>query len=183
MAFKERLEAKKEQIVQRWLDEALSLYVQDASTVFAKQKNQFANPVGHSLREGTLAIFEALLEGQDAEKIGQLLVEIIKIRAVQQFDASAALDFIFRLKEIVRQEAEVDLSDAQVSTGYLSFERRVDEVGLAAFDVYVGCREQVFELRSNEMKRRVSWIVDKLNKRDSGPELIGADLDNESPRA
>jgi hypothetical protein len=170
------LAEKKEQIVQRWLDEALSLYARDASAAFGQQKNQFANPVGHSLRDGTLAIFEALLEGRDAEKIRQHLVEIVKIRAVQQFEPSAALDFIFQLKTIVREV----VGD---STGLLQFERRVDEVALAAFDVYVECREQVFEIRSNELRRSVSWIVDKLNKRENGPELVGVDLDNESPRA
>ena len=45
------------------------------------------------------------------------------------------------------------------------------------------CREQLFEIRAAEMKRSVSWVVEKLNKRENGPELVGADLDNESPRA
>ena len=91
MTFRETLEAKKDTIVAKWLDEALSMYVQDASALFARQKNQFANPVGHSLREGTLAIFEALLDGSDAEKIRRHLNEIIKIRAEQEFAPSAAL--------------------------------------------------------------------------------------------
>jgi hypothetical protein len=183
LAFRETLAQKKAQIVQRWLDEALSLYARDASDAFARQKNQFANPVGHSLRQGTLAIFEALLDGQDAEKIRQHLVEIVKIRAVQQFDPSTALDFIFRLKKIVREELELDLRVDKVSPEYWLFERAVDKVALDAFDVYVECREQVFELRSNEMKRRVSWIVGKLNKGETGPELLEADLNDESPRA
>ena len=183
MAFKETLERKKEKIVRRWLDGALSLYVRDASAAFARQKDQFANPVGHSLREGTLAIFEALIEGQGAEKIRQHLVEIIKIRAVQQFSASEALGFIHRLKEIVWEETNADQGETEISAEFLMFEKGVDEVMLVAFDIYVECREQVFEIRSKELKRRVSWIVDKLNKRESGPELVGADLDNESPRA
>ncbi len=183
MALRETLAEKKEQIVKRWLHEALALYVRDASAAFGKQKNQFANPVGHSLREGTLAIFEALLEDQDAEKIRQHLVEMVKIRAVQQFEPSAALDFIFQLKTIVREEAAAVLENGDVSAEFQMFERRVDEVALAAFDVYVECREKVFEIRSSELRRSVSWIVDKLNKRENGPELVGADLDNESPRA
>jgi hypothetical protein len=168
------LEAKKEQIVRRWFEAALSLYARDASAAFSRQKDRFANPVGHSLREGTLAIFEALLAQDDAAKIRQHLVEIIKIRAVQQFSASAALDFVFRLKDIVREEAAGLRDSVEISTEYASFERSVDEVALTAFDVYVECREQVFEIRSNEMKRSVSWIVDKLNKQENGPESTGA---------
>jgi hypothetical protein len=182
MTLRETLEGKKERIVARWLDVALSLYARDASAAFGRQKDQFANPVGHSLRAGTLAIFEALLDESDAEKIRQHLVEIVRIRAVQQFAASAALDFIFRLKDIVREEAPEVLSK-EMSTGFAQYERRVDEVALMAFDVYVECREKVFEIRSNEMRRSVSWIVDKLNKKEDGPEGFGAERDNESPRA
>jgi len=183
MTYRETLEGKKETIVARWLDAALSMYVKDASALFARQKNQFANPVGHSLREGTLAIFEALLDGADAEKIRQHLGEIIRIRAVQEFSPSSALRFIFRLKEIVREEIADVVEDVEISPDHLLFERRVDDVALAAFDVYVECREQLFEIRTSEMRRSVSWVVDKLNKRDNAPELIGADRENESPKA
>ena len=182
MTLRETLEGKKEQIVAKWLDVALSLYARDASAAFARQKDRFANPVGHSLRQGTSAIFEALLDGSDAEKIRQHLVEIVRIRAVQQFAASAALDFIFRLKDIIREEVPEVLA-GETSTEYAKFERSVDEVALMAFDVYVECREKVFEIRSNELRRSVSWIVDKLNNRENGPESIGAERENESPRA
>ena len=183
MTFRETLEARKETIVAKWFDDALSMYVQDASALFARQKDQFANPVGHSLREGTLAIFEALLNGRDAEKIRQHLGEIIKIRAVQQFSASSALCFIFRLKDIVREEVAEILKDAEILSEYLLFERKVDEVALTAFEVYLECREQLFEIRASEMKRSVSWVVNKLNERENAPELVGADLENESPKA
>jgi hypothetical protein len=183
MTFTEMLEGKKEKIVARWLDDALSMYVQDASALFARQKDQFANPVGHSLREGTLAIFEALVSEGSAEEIRQHLGEIIKIRAVQQFSASSALCFIFRLKDIVREEVAEILEDAEILPEYLLFERKVDEVALTAFEVYLECREQLFEIRASEMKRSVSWVVNKLNERENAPELVGAGLENESPKA
>ncbi len=183
MTLRETLEGKKKQIVARWLDDALSMYAQDASAAFGRQKDQFANPVGHSLREGTSAIFEALLEGSDAEKIRRHLNEIIKIRAVQQFAASSALSFVFRLKDIVREEVAGEVDGAADSQEYRMFEQKVDEVALVAFDVYVECREQLFEIRANEMKRSVSWVVDKLNKREGAPELVGAEREDESPKA
>ncbi len=185
MTFREALEGKKEQIVARWLDAALSLYARDASAAFARQKDRFANPVGHSLREGTLAIFEALQDDTGATTIRQHLVEIIKIRAVQQFTASEALSFFFTLKDIVREEVSNDLRGASELQDCVMFERRVDEVALAAFDVYAECREKVFELRGNEMKRRVSWIVDKLNKRGNGLEPFDTDREREeeNPKA
>jgi hypothetical protein len=55
----------------------------------------------------------------------------------------------------------------------VEFEAEIDRVALAGFDVFVECREQVSELRINEVKRRVSWIVEKMNERGSDPELAG----------
>jgi len=183
MTLREILQGKKEQIVARWLDEALLMYVQDASVAFGRQKDRFANPVGHSLREGTLVIFEALLDWSGAEKVRQPLNEIIKIRAVQQFAPSAALVFIFKLKKIVRGELGDKAKETEISRELRLFEQKIDEVALAAFDVYAECREQVFEIRTNEMRRSVSYIVDKLNQRENGPKLVVAENENESPRA
>ncbi|MHC4178291.1 MAG: RsbRD N-terminal domain-containing protein [Planctomycetota bacterium] len=170
MTFAELLQENKDAIVRRWLDDVLSTYPGDASAAFMRQKDRFANPVGHSLRVATRGIFEALLDGADAEKIHEYLHEIIKIRAVQEFAASQAVGFVFLLKEAVRAELGKAAGDSRLSSELAVFEGRVDRMALAAFDVFVQCREQVCQLRINEMKRRVSWIMDKMNNRDLDPE-------------
>lgn len=170
MTFGELLHEKKDAIVQRWLEDALATYPKDSSALLRRQKDPFANPVGHSLRVGTRGIFEALLDGGDGEAVRRHLQEIIRIRAVQQLSASQAVGFVFRLKEAVRKELAGAGTDGRFSTELAEFDRRVDRVALAAFDIFVQCREQVCELRVNEAKRRVSWIVDQLNKRGWDPE-------------
>lgn len=181
MAFVELLEKKGEAIVQRWLDAALAAYPDDSAGLFKRQKDRFANPVGHGLRVATQGIFEALVDGGgdgvDAEKIRQHLREIIKVRAVQEFSASQAVGFVFGLKGAVRAELEDAAHHPQIASGLTKLEAQIDRVGLAAFDLFVECREQVSELRINEVKRRVSWIVDKMNERGSDPELARADLE------
>ncbi len=183
MTLKELLESKKEQIVSEWLDVALSLYARDASVAYGKKNDQFANPVGHSLREGTLGIFEALQNDGDAAKIRQHLGEIVKIRAVQQFPASATLDFVFRLKDVIRNALGEKIFERQISSELPLLERKIDEAAAVGFDVYVECREKVFEIRTSEMKRSVSWVVEKLNKRDGGSDEVGAEQECESPTA
>ena len=177
MTFGELLQNNKEPIVQRWLDGALASYAPDAFAAFKRQKDPFANPVGHSLREGTRAVFEALLEGADAEKIRQHLHEIVKIRAVQQFSASRALGFVFHLKDAIRAELGEAVRDPQYSSELTQLERQIDGIMLDAFDLFVECREQVCELRVNEVKRRVSWVLDKMNERGSDPALARAELE------
>ena len=36
---------------------------------------------------------------------------------------------------------------------------------MIAFEIFVECRESVCELRINEVKRRVSWVMEKMNAR------------------
>ncbi len=163
-------------IVGRWLEHALATYGRDAPAMFKRQKDPFANPVGHSLRVGTRGIFEALLRGMDlgkmdVEKVRQYLHEIVKIRAVQQLSASEAVGFVFHLKEAVRTELAEAVKDPRFCCELAQLERQIDRVALTAFDLFVQCREQVCELRLNEVKRRVSWVTNKMSQRglDSQP--------------
>ncbi|NQT93773.1 MAG: RsbRD N-terminal domain-containing protein [Lentisphaerae bacterium] len=177
--FAELLRQKKEAIVQRWVDAALASYSDEGAAAFAREKDPFANPVGHGLRVATRRIFDALLDGPNAEAIREPLHEIIRTRAVQQFSASEAVGFVFQLRDAVRTELGRAGRDASLAPALAEFDGQIDRIALAAFDIFVQCREQVFELRVNEVKRRVSWVMDKMNKRDSDPELAGANLEQE----
>ena len=171
MTFGELLLENKDAILARWLEDVLATYPAESSAAFRRQKDPFANPVGHGLRVGTRGIFEALADGMDHEKIRQHLLEIIKVRAVQQFSPSQAVSFVFQLKEAVRCELAKAAGDSRFASEFAELQERIDRIALVAFDVFVECRERVCELRVNEVKRRVSWVVDKMNKRDPDPEL------------
>jgi len=171
MTLREWLREHEESIVRRWFESVLATYGDDASTVFRREKDPFANPVGHGLRRGTRGIFEALIAGMDSEQIHRHLHEIVKIRAVQEFSASEAVGFVFLLKDAIRAELAAAVEEPASASSLVEIERDIDRIALAAFDVFVQCREQVFELRANELKRRVSWIVEKINQRAPDPEL------------
>jgi hypothetical protein len=173
----ELLQANKDAIVRRWLDNVLASYPQDGAAAFRRQKDPFANPVGGSLREGTRGIVEALLGEMDAEAIRPHLQRIIKIRAVQQLTTSQAVGFVFQLKEAIRAELAEEAGDAQFAPEWAELDGRIDRIALAAFDIFVQCREQICELRVNEVKRRVSWILAKINQRGLDPELARIDLE------
>ena len=65
-----------------------------------------------------------------------------------------ATAFIFALKQVLRDMFDKQLQDAGMARQFFEFEARIDRVCLAAFEIYVGCREQVFELKANEMRNR-----------------------------
>lgn len=168
----ELLREREEAIVGRWFEHALATYSDNAARFFAREENQFANPVGHRFRSGTRGLFRALLDAPDGEPLRALLHEIIKVRAVQQFPASEAIAFVFLLKDAVRTELGPTIEELQLTADLAAFEARIDRMALLAFDMFMESREQVFQLRVNEAKRRVAWLVDRMNlpkaKREPG---------------
>ena len=172
MTLKQLMTEKREAIAQSWLEGALAMYPENSAALFAREKDPFANPVGHSLRLGIDRVLSTLLGSEDAGDVNEHLIEVMKIRAVQQFATSQAVGFIFRLKEIVRAELGRAAGEPGIADELAELDAQVDAIALAAFDVYVGCREEVFELRVNEVKRQVSWVVGKMNQQETDPDLI-----------
>ncbi|MFC1499571.1 RsbRD N-terminal domain-containing protein [Candidatus Zixiibacteriota bacterium] len=166
VALDRLLREKKDQIVQQWVTYVLQTYPDEGARLFESEKDPFANPVGASVRNGVQMAFDALLEGEDAESISRHLSEIIQIRAVQQFSASEGLSFVFRLKDAVRDVLKEAAIDHDVANEWRDLDRKIDEMALASFDIHGEYRKQVYELRLNETKRRVSWVIDKMNQRD-----------------
>ncbi len=92
-------------------------------------------------------LFDELTGGFDLAKVTPVLDEIVHIRAVQDFRASEAVGFIFLLKPVVRKLFAGPALEA--------LDRRIDELALAAFDLYMRCREKAAEIRVHEARRRV----------------------------
>ena len=175
MTFGELLQQRRDAIVARWLKAALSAYPEESTAAFRREKDPFANPVGQSLRTGTREIFKNLLDGMDDVEIRRQLQEIISIRSVQEFTPSQALGFIFELKHAVRAELGAAAEAPQYASELVGLDGQIDRIALAAFDTYAQCRERVCDLRVNEIKRQVSWIVGKINKHEVDPKLAQTD--------
>jgi hypothetical protein len=147
------LSERKSGIVSKWLDQMLLTYPESSANYLSGQQDQFRNPVGYRLKEGLSILFDSLArpEKSDAAKIA--LESIIKLRAVQDISAGQAVAFIFWLKRIVRAEFA---SECEVLPDeFVALDLRIDEMALLAFDLYVKCREQIYEIKMNESRRMV----------------------------
>jgi len=156
-------------LTQRWLDRTVATYPADAGKFLKGQQNQFANPVGHTLRTGLTTIGALLVErfGTDdpgAEQLCAALEPIIKIRSIQDFTPSQAVSFVFLFKAVVREELAKELKKPSVEllSELSSFDDSIDQLALFAFDVFTKCRDRFFEIRVNEAKRRVSGLLRRL---------------------
>jgi len=62
------------------------------------------------------------------------------------------------LKRIIREEFAADMS--RYSRELADLEIRIDEFALLAFDLFMKCREQIYESKVSEIKRR-TFILEK----------------------
>jgi hypothetical protein len=84
------------------------------------------------------------------------------VRAVQRFSPSEALSFVFGLKPIVEEALEEELAEGEAGTEDLrEFERKVQGLGLLAFDVYVRCRENLYEIKVEEIKSNTRRLLER----------------------
>ncbi|MBU2498343.1 MAG: RsbRD N-terminal domain-containing protein [Proteobacteria bacterium] len=159
MSLETILAQKGTKIVNRWLALILETYPADAQRFLKKQKDHFANPVGTTLNNELEHIYKELLQGVAPERLSLFLDRIIRIRAVQDFTPSQAISFIFRLKNIIREEAGKEIREQELLNDFMLFESRLDEAALLAFDIYMKCKEKIYEIKANESKNQVSRLL------------------------
>jgi hypothetical protein len=163
MNFKDLLLEKKSAILKRWFDVILESYPADTSNFLKKQKNRFANPVGYTISQGIEGLFGEILQGIDSEKVSPFLDNIIRIKAIQDFSASQAVSFIFLLKKVIREKFEKEIKENQFSVELAALEVKIDELALLSFDIFMKCREKIYDLKAEEIKRMTFKLLQRAN--------------------
>lgn len=157
-------------IISKWFIAALQAYPADTAAFLKSRKDRFANPVGRNTRKGLEGLFDQLVGDLDAEAVAQSLDPVMRIRAVQSLTPSQATAFIFSLKGILRDLFANEMNDAGMLRQFAEIENRIDRVGLAAFDVFMACREKLYELKSNETRNRVFKAFERAGLVTKEPE-------------
>ena len=157
-------------ILDRWLGQALACYSEETVRFLAAEKDPFRNPVGHALRENLGFLLEQVLGEMKPEAAQAALLDIIRIRAVQELTPSQAVQFIFQLRPILRE------LHATVNREML--DDRIDRIALWAFEEYSRCRERIADLRIGESQRGIHTATarraPKLNQQVSNEQGIRA---------
>jgi hypothetical protein len=159
MKLEELLLEKRDVIQSRWLQAVLDSYPSDSRRFLKKQKDQFANPVGHTFSTELGNLLQEIMAPSDAGRLRASLDRIVRIRAVQEFAPSQGLSFLFLLKPIVRDVVSDAGREKELGSEVRALDTRIDQTVLAALDVYMGCREQIYRLRADQMKNQVSALL------------------------
>ena len=91
----------------------------------------------------------------DRDVIASSLDTIIRIRAVQNFSPSDALAFMVGLKKILRKKFKKELKHSVQLIELTQLEDRIDQVSLMAFDIYMQCREKIYELKVSTEREKI----------------------------
>lgn len=159
---------KRDRILERWLHHILDSYPIDGAKFFGSEKDQFNNPVGYTFSQEIKIIYAELLDGFRSDILQNSLDKIIRIRAVQDFSPSQAISFIYLLKKVLREELENEIADTNILRELMVFEARIDQLALLAFDIYTLCRNKIYEIRVNEIKKRsISFLKESQKDQDN----------------
>jgi len=158
MRLQELLKEKRDDLLDRWEDILLGEYQKDTFRIFKKQKNQFANPIGHKTRVGLAELYDVVYDESDDEVLTPDLQQFLKVRALQPISPSEAVAFVFVLKDLVATECKKEGMDT-LYTEFLAFCARVDAAALAVFDIFAQSREQLLQARVNEIESGRNIIV------------------------
>lgn len=164
MTFRVSLADRKNAILQRWFDTILDTYPADTARFLKNKKDRFANPVGATFLEGMDHVLEELFqETVDRDRVIPHLDSIVRIRAVQQFTPSQALGFIFLLKKIIREILDEEGKQQAPVEPLTDLDSDIDSLAMLAFNIYMECREKIYEIRANEVKRSTYKLLKMAN--------------------
>ncbi len=159
MEFDNLLTQKRSTILKKWFDVVIDTYPPETAQFIKKQKDRFLNPVGSTILQGMEDLFGELLNGIDYEKVPTYIDNIVRVRAVQDFTPSEAISFIFHLKKIVREEMEKEIREHGLFEELLVFESRIDKLALISFDIFMKCREKIYELKAMELNNQTYSLL------------------------
>jgi hypothetical protein len=160
MTLDEILGGRGAAVCDRWLGEILGEYGEVTALRWRKERDPFANPVGHALTTGLPQLLEAVRRDVELpEGAARALEAIIRIRSVQDMAPSRAVAFVLRLRGAIRQELEAELSGGAHAAELAALDGRIERLALQAFDQYVRIREQIFRLRQDELRRSVATLL------------------------
>jgi hypothetical protein len=140
----------------RWLQQTLETYPSQTLRFLHSEKDRFRNPVGHTLREGLATLLDEIIGEMNLARIRPALESIVRLRAVQDFTPSQAVGFVYLLRDILDEEAK--------GGGSMGFQKRIDELALLAFDLFMKCREEMYEIKAREAQRKV-YVLERLYQR------------------
>ena len=152
MVLKRLLLQKKAAVVERWCQLILETYPADTARFLGQDADRFANPVGYTMHHEIDVLYDGIVQEVELDKLSGSVDNMVRVRSVQDLTPSQALSFVFLLKRAIRDELRSEIREHQLLEQLQEYDSRIDELALLAIDLYLKCREKVYDLRVNQAK-------------------------------
>lgn len=172
-SFWTALALRERDIARQWLELACADYPAQTAAFLLAREDPFANPAGDRARRTARAFARVLTSfrplPEEEEELAAALEDLMRVRALQALTAEEAVGLFFTMKGILRA-CVAAMEGGEAASGTLwDLDARVDRVALAAFGQYSRCRETLFAIRAEEIRRRQTGWSRFLREAGEGP--------------
>jgi hypothetical protein len=157
------LEGQRSAILERWRAMIFESYPPESTRFFRSEADPFRNPVGQALLRGTETIYDGALLGREVGPVADALESIVRLRAVQDLPASEAIAFVFWLKRAVREQLREAGAERDLWPASSALDERIDALASTAFELYGRCRERIYQIRVDELRRRLASLLKQVD--------------------
>ena len=130
------------------------MYPEEGRKKIGAKTDQFANPMKHTYLGAIDKLISYLAGSEEFKDHEVYLAEMIQVTAIQAMAPSEALAFIPKFK-ITARELFKDLEASE----FTKLDAQLDALLLDAINVYVRCRERLYEVKLAELKRNNYMIM------------------------
>lgn len=174
------LRQRRDIILKEWRKSALDFYTAGAFKPAQKSVDRFGNPLVYTVTTALETILDELINRVKTARTEEALEDIVKIRSLQSEKPSAALDFLFRLKKIFKDNLKDVRNEKDDIEEIEKLDSALDKLILTAFDIFMKSREKIYEIRSNEIKRRSYKLWERAGITDPALTRKGESDDDDS---
>ena len=174
----DNLRQRRDIILKQWRDIALNQYSFGGFKIAKDNKDRFGNPVVYSISHGLEIILDEIIAGAHTAKLDEALEDVVKIKSLQAEKPSTAVDFLVRLKKIIKDELGDSAQDGGYSGEIEKLNSDIDDLILSAFDIFMKCREKIYDIKSKEIMMRSYKLLERANMVDPALRQKG-DVDDE----
>jgi hypothetical protein len=159
-----RLLAEREDgILARWRTQIYDRYPAETSRFLQREKDGFANPVGAAILRTTAEMLTAIKAERPPRELAEPIEALVRIRSLQSMSPGETVSFVY----LLRLSLEAEIGELLTLGDRRKLDRYLDELTLVSFDVYVACRDQVWEIRSAEARRAAFSLIERAERQSA----------------
>ncbi|MCP4295716.1 MAG: hypothetical protein GY786_08935 [Proteobacteria bacterium] len=158
MEFLQKIQQEKPEILRDWYETVINSFPQKSRRIITLNEDRFANPMGYTLYEGMQQILETIVSRSSIVDLDEVLGKIIRVKAIQDKQPNDGLEFLFDLKNIIRQYGNAFSENFTENRALFEIEDLIDSIILKAHLIFVESREKISELKVREVEKKTHML-------------------------